>query len=77
MTAVFIYIWKRRRIDFDFPCPPMAAKAIYWFWLAPALVAVFGTGPDLLLAVLMYMAVVYTIIVGCFYFKRGFYLFTA
>lgn len=76
LAAIFTYIWKRRSKIFDFPSPTMTVKATHWFWLTPALIAVFGIGPDLLLALLMYLAIIYTLVASCLYLKKGYYIFT-
>jgi phosphatidylglycerophosphate synthase len=76
LAGVFTYIWKRRSRTFEFPAPTRTAKAIFWFWLAPAVVAVFGVGPDILLAILMYLATIYTLFAFYSYLKKGSYVFT-
>jgi len=76
LTAIFTYIWKRRTKMFDFPSPPISAKAVYWFWLVPAVLAIFNVGSDLLLAILMYLAIIYTATAAFLYIKKGIYIFT-
>ena len=76
LAGVAIFLWKRRTRVFDFPTPPPVAKANFWFWMAPLIVAVLGIGPDLLLAVLMYLAFVSTILTFYAYLKKGSYVFT-
>ena len=76
LAGVFTYIWKRRSRTLEFPTPTMMAKAIFWFWLAPAVVAVFGIGPDVLLAILMYLAIISTLLAFYSYLKKGSYVFT-
>jgi len=76
LAGVFTYIWKCRSRTFEFPAPTRVAKAIFWFWLAPAVVAVLGIGPDLLLAILMYLAIIYTSLAFYSYLKKGIYVFT-
>jgi phosphatidylglycerophosphate synthase len=70
------YLWKRRTRAIEFPTPTGIAKVNFWFWLAPLIVAVFGIGPDWLLAALMYLAVVSTILTFYSYLKKGSYVFT-
>jgi cardiolipin synthase len=70
------YLWKRRSRAMEFPTPTGIAKVNFWFWLAPLVVAVFGIGPDWLLAVLMYLAIVSTILTFYSYLKKGSYVFT-
>ena len=76
LAGVAVYLWKRRTRVFDFPSPPPVAKANYWFWLSPLIVAVLGVGPDMLLAVLMYLSLISTILTFYAYLKKGSYVFT-
>ena len=76
LAGVGVFLWKRRSRVLDFPSPPVVAKTNYWFWLAPLIVAVLHIGPDILLAVLMYMALVSTILTFYAYLKKGAYVFT-
>jgi len=76
LAGVAVFLWKRRTRVMDFPTPPPVAKANYWFWLAPLIVAVLNIGPDTFLAVLMYMALVSTILTFYAYLKKGSYVFT-
>jgi len=76
LAGVGTYLWKRRSRDIEFPTPTGVAKVNFWFWLAPLVVAVFGIGPDWLLAALMYMAIVSTILTFYSYLKKGSYVFT-
>ncbi len=75
-AGIIIYLWKRRSRAMEFPTPTGIAKINFWFWLAPLVVAVFGIGPDWLLAVLMYMAIVSSILTFYSYLKKGSYVFT-
>jgi len=70
------YLWKRRSRAMEFPTPTGIAKINFWFWLAPLVVAVFGIGPDWLLAALMYLAIISTILTFYSYLKKGSYVFT-
>jgi phosphatidylglycerophosphate synthase len=70
------YLWKRRSRAMEFPTPTGIAKVNFWFWLAPLVIAVFGIGPDWLLAVLMYLAIVSTVLTFYSYLKKGSYVFT-
>ncbi len=76
LTGMGIYLWKRRSREFEFPAPPGVAKVNYWFWLAPLIVAIFGIGPDIFLAVLMYLAIISTVLTFYSYLKKGGYVFT-
>jgi phosphatidylglycerophosphate synthase len=75
-AGIIIYLWKRRSRAMEFPTPTGIAKVNFWFWLAPLVVAVFGIGPDWVLAVLMYLAIISTILTFYSYLKKGSYVFT-
>lgn len=76
IVGVCIFLWKRRSRDMEFPTPTGVAKANFWFWLAPLVIAVFGVGPGWLLAVLMYLAIISTALSFYSYLKKGSYVFT-
>ncbi len=76
IAGVVIYLIKRRKHDFEFPTPTKIAKLNFWFWLAPLFLAVLQLGPDLLLAILMYLAIASTIATFYSYLKKGSYVFT-
>lgn len=76
LVGVAVFLWKRRTRVFEFPSPPPVAKANFWFWMAPLIVAVIGAGPDWLLAVLMYLAFISTALTFYAYLKKGSYVFT-
>jgi cardiolipin synthase len=76
LAGVGTYLWKRRSRAIEFPTPTGVAKVNFWFWLAPLVVAVFGIGPDWVLAVLMYLAIISTALTFYSYLKKGSYVFT-
>ena len=76
LVGVATFLWKRRSRDMEFPTPTGVAKANFWFWLAPLVVAIFGVGPGWLLAVLMYLAIISTALSFYSYLKKGSYVFT-
>lgn len=76
VAGVVIYIIKRRKQVFEFPTPTTIAKLNFWFWLAPLFLAILKVGPDLLLAILMYLAIISTILTFYSYLKKGSYVFT-
>jgi uncharacterized iron-regulated membrane protein len=76
IAGIVIYLIKRRKKDFEFPTPTKIAKLNYWFWLVPLILAILNIGPDILLAILMYMALVSTILTFYSYLKKGSYVFT-
>jgi len=76
LAGVVTYLWKRRSRAIDFPTPTGVVKVNFWFWLAPLIVAILGIGPDMLLAVLMYLAIISTVLSFYSYLKKGGYVFT-
>ena len=76
LAGVAVFLWKRRTRVFDFPSPPPVAKANYWFWMAPLIIATLGVGPNMLLAVLMYLSLISTVLTFYSYLKKGSYVFT-
>lgn len=76
IAGVTTYLWKRRKRVFDFPTPTGVAKVNFWFWMAPLIIAILGIGPDILLAVMMYLAIISTILTFYSYLKKGSYVFT-
>ena len=76
LAGIGIFLWKRRSRAMVFPTPTFIAKINYWFWLIPLILAVLGIGPDILLAVLMYAALVTTLLSFYTYLKKGGYVFT-
>ena len=76
LAGVVTYLWKRRSRAIDFPTPTGIVKVNFWFWLAPLIVAILGIGPDMLLAVLMYLAIISTVLSFYSYLKKGGYVFT-
>ena len=76
LAGVGTYLWKRRTRALEFPTPTGIAKLNFWFWLAPLVVAVFGIGPGWVLAVLMYLAIISTVLTFYSYLKKGSYVFT-
>jgi phosphatidylglycerophosphate synthase len=79
VTVIFgivTYLIKRRKKDFEFPTPTKIAKINFWFWLTPLIIAILNIGPNLLLAVLMYLALGSTLLTFYSYLKKGSYVFT-
>lgn len=76
IAGIVIYVIKRRKHVFDFPTPTTIAKLNFWFWLAPLFIAIINVGPDLLLAILMYLALASTLLTFYSYLKKGSYVFT-
>jgi phosphatidylglycerophosphate synthase len=76
LGGVAIFLIKSRKRPMVFPTPTGVAKVNYWFWLAPLILAVLNIGPDILLAILMYLAVISTILTFYSYLRKGSYVFT-
>jgi phosphatidylglycerophosphate synthase len=76
LAGVVIFLLKSRKRAMVFPTPTGVAKVNYWFWLTPLILAVLNIGPNLLLAVLMYLAVISTALTFYSYLKKGSYVFT-
>jgi phosphatidylglycerophosphate synthase len=76
LAGIGIFLWKRRSQAIVFPTPTLIAKINYWFWLIPLILAILGIGPNLLLAILMYGALVTTLLSFYTYLKKGGYVFT-
>ncbi|MFA5628870.1 MAG: CDP-alcohol phosphatidyltransferase family protein [Dehalococcoidales bacterium] len=74
--GIITYLIKRRKKDYEFPTPTTIAKVNFWFWLAPLIVAILNIGPNLFLAVLMYLSLISTILAFYSYLKKGSYVFT-
>jgi phosphatidylglycerophosphate synthase len=76
IAGIVIYLWKRRTRQIEFPTPTKVAKYNFIFWLAPLIAAILGTGPDWMLATLMYMSIISTVATFYSYLKKGSYVFT-
>jgi phosphatidylglycerophosphate synthase len=76
LTGIVVFLLKSRTRTIVFPTPTMVAKCNYWFWLAPLVLAILKIGPDILLVVLMYLAIISTILTFYSYLKKGSYVFT-
>jgi len=70
IAGVVTYLRKRRKRVFDFPTPTGIAKVNFWFWMAPLIIAILGIGPDMLLAVMMYLAIISTVFTFYSYLKK-------
>jgi len=76
MAGIFTYMWKRRNRAIDFPPPTQVARITYSVQMLTLVVAVLGIGPDMLLAALMYLTIIFTLLASYSYLKRGGYVFT-
>jgi len=76
LVGVFTFMWKRRNRAIDFPPPTQIARITYSVQMPTLVVGVLGIGPDILLAALMYLTIIFTLIASYSYLKKGGYVFT-
>ena len=76
LAGVFIFMWKQRSRAIEFPTPTQIAKITYSVQMMTLVVGILGIGPDMLLAVLMYLAIIFTLLSFYSYLKKGSYVFT-
>ncbi len=76
LAGVLTFIWKRRNRPIEFPPPTQIAKITYSVQMLALVVGVLGIGPDILLAALMYLAIIFTLVASYSYLKEGGYVFT-
>jgi CDP-diacylglycerol--glycerol-3-phosphate 3-phosphatidyltransferase len=76
LAGVFIFMWKQRSRAMEFPPPTQIAKITYSVQMLTLVVAILGLGPAILLAVLMYLAIIFTLLSFYSYLKEGGYVFT-
>jgi len=76
LAGVFTFMWKRRNRAIGFPPPTQIAKIAYSVQMPTLVVGVLGIGPDMLLAALMYLTIVFTLLASYSYLKKGSYVFT-
>ena len=76
MVGLFTFIWKRRRRAIPFPTPTLITRITYSVQMPTLVVGVLGIGPDILLAALMYLTIIFTLLASYSYLKKGGYVFT-
>jgi len=76
LVGIGTYLWKRRSRAIEFPTPTQIAKVTYLVQMLTLTVGVLGIGPDILIAGLMYLAILFTLIASYSYLKKGGYVFT-
>jgi phosphatidylglycerophosphate synthase len=76
MAGVFTYIWKRRRRAIPFPAPTLIARITYSIQMPTLVMGILGIGPDVLLAIFMYLTIIFTLVASYSYLKKGGYVFT-
>ncbi len=60
----------------EFPPPTQIVKITYSVQMPTLMVGVLGVGPDVLLAALMDLTIIFTLLASYSYFKKGGYIFT-
>ena len=76
LTGIFTFTWKRRNRAIDFPPPTQIARITYSVQMSTLAVGILGIGPDILLAALMYLTIIFTLLASYSYLKKGGYVFT-
>ena len=76
LAGIFTFMWKRRNRAIDFPPPTQIARITYSVQMPTLVVGVLGIGPDILLAALMYLAIIFTLIASYSYLNKGGYVIT-
>jgi len=76
LAGVFIFMWKRRSRAIEFPSPTQIARITYSIQMPTLVVGILGIGPDVLLAALMYLTIIFTLLASYSYLKKGGYIFT-
>jgi len=77
LAGVITLLWKRRTRSIDFPPPTQIARVSYSVQMITLVIAVWGVGPDALLAAFMYLTTIVTILAFYTYFKKASYVFTS
>ena len=77
LAGVFIFIWKRRTRAIEFPAPTKIVRITYSLQMLTLVVGVLGIGPDMLLATLMYLTIIFTLLSFYSYLRKGGYVFTS
>lgn len=76
LAGVLTFIWKQRSRAIEFPAPTRIAKITYSVQMVTLVVGVLGVGPDMLLAALMYLTIIFTSVAAYSYLRKGGYVFT-
>ena len=76
LAGVFIFMWKQRSRAIEFPSPTQIARITYSIQMPTLVVGILGIGPDVLLAALMYLTIIFTLLASYSYLKKGGYIFT-
>ena len=76
LAGIFTFMWKRRSRAIEFPVPTQITRITYSIQMPTLLVGVLGIGPDVFLAALMYLTIIFTLLASYSYLKKGGYIFT-
>lgn len=76
LAGIFTFMWKRRSRAIEFPAPTQITRITYSIQMPTLLVGVLGIGPDVFLAALMYLTIIFTLLASYSYLKKGGYIFT-
>ncbi|MFC1897487.1 CDP-alcohol phosphatidyltransferase family protein [Chloroflexota bacterium] len=76
LAGIFTFLWKSRSRAIEFPVPTQIARITYSIQIPTLVVGVLGIGPDILIAALMYLTIIFTLIASYSYLKKGGYIFT-
>jgi len=77
LAGIFTFMWKRRSRAIEFPAPTQIARITYSIQMPTLLVGVLGIGPDVFLAALMYLTIIFTLLASYSYLQKGGYVFTS
>jgi CDP-diacylglycerol--glycerol-3-phosphate 3-phosphatidyltransferase len=75
LVGVFTFIRKRSYQAIDFPPPTHTTRIAYSVQMTTLLVGILGIGPDMLLAVLMYLTIIFTLFAFYSFLKKGSHIF--
>ncbi len=76
LAGIFTFVWKRRSRAIEFPAPTQIARITYSIQMPTLVVGVLGIGPGMLITVLMYLTIIFTLLASYSYLKKGGYIFT-
>jgi cardiolipin synthase len=76
LVGVFTFMWKRHTHAIEFPAPTQIAKITYSVQMLTLVVGILGIGPNMLLAALMYLTIIFTLLSFYSYLRKASYVFT-
>jgi len=77
LAGIFVFIWKQRTRAIEFPAPTQIARITYSLQMLTLVVGVLGIGSGILLAILMYLTIIFTLLSFYSYLRKGSYIFTS